>query len=94
MISPQINLQTSAQAITTSNPTWTENVDAVADWTGGTTFDSGYSLASAIRPESTATGNGTFTLSDTGRALSIIVAVSPVAVATQANPTLLLMGVG
>src|SRR5574343_1803581 len=45
-------------AIATSNPTWTERYD------GGASLASG-SMATAIRPETTSTGNGTATMSGT-----------------------------
>lgn len=59
---------TSGYAIATSNPTWTERVD-----TGSTAYNQ--AGATATRPEATATGNATATLSsstnNTGQLLSI-----------------------
>lgn len=71
----------SGYAITTSNPTWTESFD-VTHFTGSS-GDSQCSVAYATRPQITATGNATVTLSAARTSASILLAIRPSFVHTQ-----------
>lgn len=66
----------STYAIVTSNPTWTEQLDITTSAMGGATYQT--SFASATRPQTTATGNATVTLSGSCTNLgNIMVVVRP-----------------
>lgn len=52
---------TSTQAVTTSNPTWTEVQDVLLDTLGGGTGTMNFSIAYANRTETTGTGNSSAT---------------------------------
>ena len=56
----------SGYAIATNNPTWTEEMDAFAENTSETANDLLISCASALRPETSATGNSSVTLASMG----------------------------
>lgn len=66
----------STYAIATSNPTWTERVETTT--TAGT-YDCTLGVATATRPETTATGNVTVTSNDASNATDIaaIIAIAP-----------------
>lgn len=68
------NLTVSAYAIATDNPaSWTERYDLPTDLAG----DLGLSVASAARPETTSTGNGTATAESPVDNTGQLVALSP-----------------
>lgn len=66
---------TSSWALTTSNPTWTERVDTQYN---DATRDSALAVYTAVRPETTATGNITVTVSGNvnNRVGAVIIAIS------------------
>ena len=68
---------TSTYAIATSNPTWTERAESSVN---DATRDSALGVATAVRPEATATGNATASYSasaDGMRGAGVIIALAP-----------------
>lgn len=77
----------SAYAIATSNPTWTERVDIEA---GDAANGVGGFLATATRPETTATGNATATVTS-ARSVGHLIAIAPGADVTGTQSAILAM---
>lgn len=71
---------TSAYAIATDNPSWSEQFDVYGDSSGytGVGRDATIAAASAVRSQVTATGNSTCTFSQTGNSLAILLVIPPV----------------
>lgn len=72
----------STYAIVTSNPTWTEQYD---NQMTGTSYNHRFALATAIRPEATATGDSSCTASVSNTIGAIMMAISPSVVTTTSD---------
>lgn len=70
MFVSSIDVTTSAYAIATSNPTWTERYDVSAG-------SASIAMATATRPEATATGNATATISSSDKNNANLLAIKP-----------------
>jgi len=76
--SSELNITTGSYAIATNNPgSWSEAYDIAVDDNKDATLALGY----ALRPETTATGNGTATISSAVINIGQLVAIAPAAVA-------------
>jgi hypothetical protein len=75
----------SGYSIVTSNPTWTEQFDATTNAPGSATYQ--FSVATATRPQTTATGNATVTMNSSCTELSHTMLVVRPALAFTATDT-------